>query len=517
MPDNVSSPPADDASPAPGRTSPFPDRAPVILDRGHHCISRRDIDPDALKVLYRLHNHGFIAYLVGGAVRDLLVRRRPADFDIGTNAHPNQIKKLFRNAFLIGRRFRLAHIRFHGGKIIEVSTFRRKPDEAERLAELEEERLARRDSHEESPGQEDLDRGLPTGPTAEPEGGMDPSRPAGDADARTEIAEEPPEPAQAGPAETAPAVACRPPLRPIAFGTPQEDAFRRDITVNALFYDIATFSVIDYTGGLEDLREGLIRTIGDPAESYAEDPVRIWRVLRHAARLDFTIEEATARAIPPNRDRLGVCAPSRLYEELNKDLKTGSIRPFIELARRFRILPVVLGGIGHFYQDSDAAFDRLCGFLSAIDASARRDRILGPELSYSLFLWPWTAGVLMEADGDRAKFLYETFRAAKPAVQFPKGLLLDVFQTLVIVDVMLRALATGRMKWALKKRRHYGTAGRAAWIIVRGSALDDDGAFERLFDERYPSAPPPKKRRRPRRRGRRGKSPTPPPESSSSA
>ncbi|MGZ7046134.1 MAG: hypothetical protein ACXVJK_07410, partial [Candidatus Aminicenantales bacterium] len=115
---------------------------PVILDRSRHSISRRDIDYDALKVLYRLNGHGFIAYLVGGAVRDLLLGRRPADFDISTDAHPNQIKKLFRNAFLIGRRFRLAHIKFQGNKIVEVSTFRRKPDEEELRAEREEEMRA---------------------------------------------------------------------------------------------------------------------------------------------------------------------------------------------------------------------------------------------------------------------------------------------------------------------------------------------------------------------------------------
>src|SRR5512136_3430820 len=117
--------------------------APVILDRGRHRISRRDLDPDCLKVLYRLNGHNFTAYLVGGAVRDLMLGRTPADFDVGTNAHPNQIKKLFRNAFLIGRRFRLAHIRFQGGKVIEVSTFRRKPGEEELAAERadEEERL----------------------------------------------------------------------------------------------------------------------------------------------------------------------------------------------------------------------------------------------------------------------------------------------------------------------------------------------------------------------------------------
>ncbi len=122
----------------PEKDDPAAYEAPVILDRGRHRISRRDIDPDCLKVLYRLNRSNFTAYLVGGAVRDLLLGRRPADFDVGTNAHPNQIKKLFRNAFLIGRRFRLAHVRFQDGKIVEVSTFRRKPDEEELAAEREE-------------------------------------------------------------------------------------------------------------------------------------------------------------------------------------------------------------------------------------------------------------------------------------------------------------------------------------------------------------------------------------------
>src|SRR5512137_2439266 len=128
--------------------------APLILDRSRHRISRRDIDPDCLKVLYRLNSHGFIAYLVGGAVRDLMLGRKPADFDVSTNAHPNQIKKLFRNAFLIGRRFRLAHVRFHGGKIIEVSTFRRKPDEEELAAEREEEAARAAEAEAGATGQE---------------------------------------------------------------------------------------------------------------------------------------------------------------------------------------------------------------------------------------------------------------------------------------------------------------------------------------------------------------------------
>ena len=161
--------------------------SPRILPRPQHTVSRKDIDADALKVLYRLKNHGFVAYLVGGGVRDLLLARKPKDFDIGTSAHPQAVKRLFRNCFVIGRRFRLCHVRF-GKKVVEVSTFRKQapPDQGDILI--------RRDN---------------------------------------------------------------------TFGTPEEDAFRRDFTVNALFYDIATFSVIDYVGGLEDLEQRTIRTIGD--------------------------------------------------------------------------------------------------------------------------------------------------------------------------------------------------------------------------------------------------------------
>src|SRR5512143_634619 len=149
--------------------------APVILDRTRHRISRRDIDPDCLKVLYRLNGHGYVAYLVGGAVRDLMLGRKPADFDVGTNAHPNQIKKLFRNAFLIGRRFRLAHVRFQGGKVIEVSTFRRKPDEDEIAAEREEEaaRAAAERDDPDGPGPGPGEAEDPGSPQAGPEEAAD--------------------------------------------------------------------------------------------------------------------------------------------------------------------------------------------------------------------------------------------------------------------------------------------------------------------------------------------------------
>ena len=453
---------------------------PVILDRSRHSISRRNIDYDALKVLYRLSSHSFIAYLVGGAVRDLLLGRRPADFDVGTDAHPNQIKKLFRNAFLIGRRFRLAHVKFQGGKIIEVSTFRRKPDEEELRAEREEEMRA-----------------------AEAE------RAREDADTPDIGPLESSEAAAARPPRKPIPIPGRPPLKPIAFGTPREDAFRRDITINALFYDIATYSVIDYVGGLDDLRRGRIRIIGDPAESYTEDPVRIWRVIRHASRLNFMIEEQTESAIASHRHLLAASAGSRLFEELNKDMKSGQARAFFELARRHSLLPVILGGLGACYQRSDEAFSRLAGYLSALDAEVADGRSPAPEIAYSLLLWPWARTVLADAQGDKPKALYEAFRATRPATQIPKGILIDVVQTLVIVEHMLEALSTGRMRWALKKRAHYPGASKICSLLVRGSFGEGGDPFERIFCARFePGRPPGRPRGRRRRPHRRRQHPS---------
>jgi poly(A) polymerase len=490
---------------------------PVILDRSRHSISRRDIDYDALKVLYRLTSHGFIAYLVGGAVRDLLLGRRPADFDVGTDAHPNQIKKLFRNAFLIGRRFRLAHVRFQGGKIIEVSTFRRKPDEEELRAEREEElraseaALAGEDEPESPPGQIEV---------REPEPGLGPnpdqSGPPPQAEHSTVEGAPPGPPGPESDLEhrTPIPIPGRPPLRPIAFGTPQEDAFRRDITINALFYDISTYSVIDYVGGLDDLRHGRIRIIGDPEVSFKEDPVRIWRVIRHASRLNFTIEERTERAIPTHRHLLAKTAGSRLCEELNKDLKSGSSRAFFALARRMEILPIILSKMGELYQHSDEAFGRLTENLAALDAAIGRGASPGQDIMYSLLLWPWAKTVLADSEGDKPKVLYEAFRETRPPTQIPKGVLLDAVQTLAIVDHMLQALTTGQMRWVLKKRAHYPGASKICSLLVQGSFGEGDDPFERLYDCRFGSGRRPAGGRRRRRRPGRRKFPrAPAPES----
>ncbi len=457
--------------------------APIILDRSRHPISRRDIDADALKVLYRLHKYGHTAYLVGGAVRDLMLGKKPADFDISTDAHPNRIKKLFANAFLIGRRFRLAHIRFSGGKIIEVSTFRKKPedgDEEEDAGRAENGAAAGESAESATLSAEELDPET-TGPAsgaAAAEGGEEnvPGPPAAASKVR----------------------------KPIAFGTPREDAFRRDITINALFYDIATFSVIDYVGGLEDLAARRVRIIGDPDVSYTEDPVRIWRVLRHAARLGFTIEAETESAIARHRDRLTSVAGSRLFEEMNKDFKSGAAGPLFELMRRQDLLPLVLGGIGAHFARSEDHFTGLAEGLSLIDRAARAGSVLSLRIQYSLFFWPWAKTVLAGGQGgDKPKILFEAAREAKPAVLFPRGLLVDVCHTLVIVEAMLQALKTGHMRWSLRKRSQYADASPVVSLLVKGAVGEGPDPFEGLMREKFPSAATPSPRRKRRRRRRR--------------
>jgi poly(A) polymerase len=277
---------------------------PRIVPRAEHTLSRSDIDPDALKVLYRLRQADFTAYLVGGSVRDLLLGRRPKDFDIGTSAHPYQVKKLFRNCWIIGRRFRLAHVRF-GTKVIEVATFRRQLQ----------------------PGEEVVQDGVPV-QDHHGEPGSDPSREVVDGNRALELPRPP-----SGDVQLI--------HRDNTFGTPEEDAFRRDFTINALFYDISTFSIIDYVGGLDDLRTRLVRSIGDPEVRFREDPVRMLRAIALAARLDFAIERPILDAIRVLRHEIAHSSPPRLLEEYYKILRAGSAeRTFRGLADAGLIEPI---------------------------------------------------------------------------------------------------------------------------------------------------------------------------------
>jgi len=281
---------------------------PIIIPRSEHPISRQNIDPDALKVLYRLRQFNYIAYLVGGSVRDLLLERTPKDFDIGTSAHPYQVKRLFRNCWIIGRRFRLAHVKF-GAKVIEVATFRRQ---------------------------------IPAGTEEEPA-------------AVPPVADVP-----------VPQLEFSDPDLLIhhdnTFGTPEEDAFRRDFTLNALFYDIETHAIIDYVGGLEDIHARTIRCIGKPEERFQEDPVRMLRAAALAARLDFTIDPPILEAIERYHGELARSAPPRLMEEIYKVLRAGAaektFRSLVETGLLAAIAPEVPGRITPAFWNSLAAIDR---------------------------------------------------------------------------------------------------------------------------------------------------------------
>jgi poly(A) polymerase len=306
---------------------------PVILPRAEHAISRREIDPDALRVLYRLQEAHHTAYLVGGSVRDLLLGRKPKDFDVGTDAHPSQVKRLFRNCWIIGRRFRLAHVKF-GSKVIEVATFRKHVPPA-------------------PPGDDSAapdDRVVvASAPAGEPHSSR-PDRPDHAAIHRDNL-----------------------------FGTPEEDAFRRDFTINGLFYDIDTRSVIDYVGGLRDLEHRVIRSIGDPRVRFVEDPVRMLRAVVFGARLGFDLDSLVVEAIAEHRALIGTASSARLLEEYFKILRSGYAGPILRALGRARLLELITPELKH-------APDELWASLARLDAYRLRFPTAPPELTNTVLI-----------------------------------------------------------------------------------------------------------------------------------
>ena len=291
----------------------------VVVPRSDHNISRAHISPNALKVLYRLRSAGFDAFLVGGGVRDLLLERHPKDFDVVTNADPDQIREVFRNCRLIGRRFRLAHVRF-GRDVIEVATFRAAG------AEPDDER-----AHSDS-------------------GRI---------------------------------------LRDNVYGTIDEDVWRRDFTVNALYYNIADFSVWDYVGGLADVRSRTLRLIGDPETRYREDPVRMLRAMRFAAKLDLHLAPDAAAPIASLGRLLKDVPPARLFDELLKLFHAGHAVRSFELLLEYDLFR-------YLFQDTNALLEteqraKLLEFirtgLAATDARVRADKPVTPMFLYAVFLW----------------------------------------------------------------------------------------------------------------------------------
>jgi poly(A) polymerase len=424
---------------------------PRIVPREEHPISRRDIDPDALKVLYRLRQFDHIAYLVGGSVRDLILGRHPKDFDIGTSAHPYQVKKLFRNCWIIGRRFRLAHVKF-GQKVIEVATFRRQV----------------------AAGEEVVADGVPA---------PDPTTPEGEHLIH----------------------------RDNTFGTPEEDAFRRDFTINALFYDISNFSVIDYVDGLADLEHGIVRSIGDPDVRLREDPVRMIRAIALASRLDFTIEPTLLEAIRLHRREISKSSQPRLLEEFYKILRAGSAE------RTFRGLADVglLEAISP--ELHKGAADTLWRALAALDAYRRRFDATPDTLTNSILL-----GSLLVPLGISVQPVRNPEgRAAGPRLGELPVARRDVERLRQVLGLQRRLRDLGaspRAQRALAHRHIFRDA--LTWLEIHSGAPELIEHWQALLAESRSSAPageggdqgselPPMQRRRRRRRRRRRFSPTP--------
>jgi poly(A) polymerase len=328
------------------------------------------MSPNALRVLYKLKEKGYRAYLVGGGVRDLLLGREPKDFDIATDAKPNELKKIFRNCRLIGRRFRLAHVHFHD-EIIEVATFRSNIAE-----EPEAEKTAPPADQAALPGfaEPAAIEGPPESVTALPEGeGQAPAVPEAPAIAR-------PRPPRMVKTEDGMI------LRDNVFGTPEEDALRRDFTVNALFYNIADYSVIDYIGGMEDLKNGLIRTIGDPLVRFTEDPVRMVRAVRFAAMLGFEIEENTYRAMLELKDKVALASPARMYEEVMKLFLLGEGDKTYQLLRKTGLFGVIFPQLNEWVDTEDDGFPHtwIGKALEWVDVCVQTGRKVEPHILFGL-------------------------------------------------------------------------------------------------------------------------------------
>ena len=371
---------------------------PLIIPRAEHSISRKRIDEEALKVLYRLYRHGFFAYLVGGSLRDLLLGKIPKDFDVATNAHPHEIHSLFKNSRIIGRRFRLVQVFFKGGKMIEVSTFRSHSEFEE--VQTEEGEIIRTDS----------------------------------------------------------------------FGTPEEDALRRDITINGLFYNIADFSIIDHVGGIADLKRQIIRTIGDPDERFEQDPVRMIRVIRHAARTGFPIQGQTNQAILRHRDEIQKCSPSRLRDEFLRELKEGvaksSLHLMLQTSLLLSLFPEFERALGNRSLTREKTREFFLSLFDLADQLIKIGRPISESILLALFLTPFLQAVTPQHPflGKREKYLYwtQSIRSAIHQIltpfSFPRGSKEMASQILIAQSNLKRSIQKGVIAKKLRMKKYFKEA-----------------------------------------------------------
>jgi len=359
----------------------------------HDVIFGEDrIDPDAAKVVRRLERSGYQAYLVGGCVRDLLLSGKPKDFDVATNARPEDVRALFRNCRIIGRRFRLAHILFGAGKVIEVATFRRNPAmEApeEEASDVFDDLLIRSDN---------------------------------------------------------------------VFGEAHEDALRRDFTINALFYDIDRRQVLDWCGGMQDVQRRTIQTIGDPTVRFREDPIRILRAIKFAARLDLGIAPDVYDAMVSTRDDLAKAARPRLFEEILRLMRGGAAHRSAWLLWEMGAMAVVLPELAAFLDDEEATLGGAARFFRKMDAIDAMTRARGRALD-DVVLWTM---LLKEPLDEACAGERDKIRAAT-----------DFLEPIIERVAVPRRIADGvRRIVAILPRLAAGRAGRFARTDLMSSALD---------------------------------------------
>ena len=293
-----------------------------VIPRSEHSISRKQISQNALKVMYRLNKSGYQAYLVGGGVRDLLLGLEPKDFDIVTDARPEQVKALFHNCRLIGRRFRLAHIMF-GREIIEVATMRGHHDESKsgNISKQDESGMLVRDN---------------------------------------------------------------------VYGTIEEDAQRRDFSINAVYYSIKDYSLLDFAHGIEAIKKRKIKMIGEPESRYREDPVRMLRAIRFATKLDMDIEPGTANPIPELAETLAAIPAARLFDEMCKLFLSGKAQANFDMLRQYGLFDIMFPELSEYLQNEatkeDVEFIRKA--LANTDKRVNNDQRVTPAFIYAALLWP---------------------------------------------------------------------------------------------------------------------------------
>ena len=383
---------------------------PVILGPDQHGLKREMISPEALRVLTRLDEAGYKAYLCGGGVRDLLLGRKPKDFDIATDARPEEVKKIFRNCRIIGRRFKLAHV-FFRDIIIETATF----------------------------------RALLDTPPPEAEAVPLPSR------RRTDV----PDPTFA----TRGGVI----VRDNVYGTPEEDARRRDFTINGLFYDIADGSILDYVGGLQDLERRELRVIGDPATRFHEDPVRMVRAVRIASQLDFEIERHAREVIMQLCGELKNSSRERLYEEMLKILNCGCALKVFERSWRKGLFQVIYPAFANFLQlpDGHAALHWVKKALRQFDVWKVNGLKPMPALQHALLFGPYLEGMAGAFVAEGLPEFEATLQAVNTGLrdkanltQIPKAVVFDV-ERILGIQVQMRK-SSGQSKYAARLRHRNG-------------------------------------------------------------